>query len=1149
MRRFGHLVLAGAALVAVLLVSVHDAERLQAQTSSGDRAILEAFYDATGGDDWTTSTNWKTSPTLGGWHGVQTDGAGRVIGLRLGQNNLTGSIPPGLENLSELTVLNLWGNELTGEIPFQLGNLTRLTTLSLSENNLTGSIPSELGNLSALQNLYLRTNQLTGSIPSELGDLRALLQLSLSQNDLTGNIPTSLGDLPNLQQLYLNENDLSGEIPSELGDLSALLVLQLDENQLTGSIPSSLGRLSLLQSLYLDDNQLTGSIPSELGDLTVLGRLSLNDNQLTGSIPSELGDITSLGYLYLYNNQLSGEIPSSLGGLPNLVWLYLNNNQLAGSIPPELGNVPALDRLYLNNNQLAGSIPPELGNAPALVRLNLSNNRLTGSIPSELVNLSALEYLYLRTNQLTGSIPPELGFLPALVRLYLNNNLLTGSIPPELGNSTLVRMYLDDNQLTGSIPAELGGMDVLTHLRLANNELTGEIPFGTVTGTVSPLEVLHLQGNRLTGEISPDLDAFGFLEELYLHDNQLSGTLPDLNFSTSLVGLGLGGNDLEISWSTFETGGSLVLDDGTSLTQSLQRLYLHDSSLKGSIPEWIGTQHTDLIELWLHDNSLTGSIPANFSDLTDLVDLRLGGNLLTGGWEALIGLPDLEELSLGLVASLFAGGSGRTVPIANGRLFLDLGLPSGADPSQSGVTLSFGSIDGDDVHVPPHPQIARTVRVLADSAVDITTDFRDAQGEPVSATSGLPAVVCLPVPSADAAEDMRMLKSDDGEVWRYLEAADPPSGYDPGAGNVAVCGMTDGFSLFVPAVVEVASGGSTGAGALQRISRIEPSISGVTVSAGDRVQLSFDIYGRQKILDNDLADSHVFTWDDGDAGGDFETTDDPNTIIYTAPMTPGMHTVTASSPRGACLSGENEEEIEQRCTAIFAITVRRLSEVPEERPAPTNPVGEIPSVLVDAEGRQYEVLTPEEGGMFDGGDVTLTADPGVVPNGEVVGMRVDAGGPASNIGKPHHRYSLGGIWYEIRAVDAVGSAISAYILDAPLSVCLPLPSELRSNISDVAIISSAAGDSQTVHASTVRIGASTASVCANVSTLPISIAVGRLGSPADLPMPTPLPTPEAPDTGGTASLSSSAVLPSLILGIAALILGSALVISRRQRAS
>ncbi len=85
-------------------------------------------------------------------------------------NQLSGSIPPELGNLSNLTTLYLSGNQLTGPIPPELGDLSNLTTACLHSNQLTGPIPPDLGSLSSLDTLYVYGNQLLGDVP----DLTAL---------------------------------------------------------------------------------------------------------------------------------------------------------------------------------------------------------------------------------------------------------------------------------------------------------------------------------------------------------------------------------------------------------------------------------------------------------------------------------------------------------------------------------------------------------------------------------------------------------------------------------------------------------------------------------------------------------------------------------------------------------------------------------------------------------------------------------------------------------------------------------------------------------------------------------------------------------------------------------------------------------------
>ena len=90
-----------------------------------------ALYDATNGNNWTNSTNWGTDEPFGHWHGVRTDGVGRVVTLDLNSNNLTGPIPPELGTLINLEELKLDNNDLTGPIPSELSSLTNLKLLHL----------------------------------------------------------------------------------------------------------------------------------------------------------------------------------------------------------------------------------------------------------------------------------------------------------------------------------------------------------------------------------------------------------------------------------------------------------------------------------------------------------------------------------------------------------------------------------------------------------------------------------------------------------------------------------------------------------------------------------------------------------------------------------------------------------------------------------------------------------------------------------------------------------------------------------------------------------------------------------------------------------------------------------------------------------
>ena len=251
----------------------------QVITEAEDLQSLMALYNSAGGQSWKNNGYWSTVAPIGNWYGVATESRGRVRRLELADNQLSGSIPA------------------------QLGNLSDLNVLRLQVNSLSGRIPPELGNLSNLMVLNLEGNELSGEIPSDLAGMRSLLAFNLGNNQLTGSIPPALAGIGGLKQLVLENNQLSGPIPLELERLSQLELLALDGNRLTGTIPPELGSIATLRTLDLADNLLTGHIPPELAQLPGLDFLTLSGNLLTGCIPSALSgvrinDLDELGLPY-----------------------------------------------------------------------------------------------------------------------------------------------------------------------------------------------------------------------------------------------------------------------------------------------------------------------------------------------------------------------------------------------------------------------------------------------------------------------------------------------------------------------------------------------------------------------------------------------------------------------------------------------------------------------------------------------------------------------------------------------------------------------------------------------------------------------------------------------------------------------------------
>ena len=256
--------------------------------TASDQDALVVLYNATGGPNWTNRDGWLSDAPIGQWHGVTTNGDGRVIRIDLGRNELNGQLPDAIGNLAELTYLALWGNDLSGPIPDSFARLSRLQGLDVGGNQLTGSLPSWLGDFTSLTYLSLWGNNFESSIPTNLGNLTNLRTLDIRENQLNEHIPPELGNLASLEILWLYRNSLSGSIPPTFGNLSSLIELRLSQNELSGPIPSEFGNLSNLTRLSLADNQLTGEIPASLGNLHNLERLQLSGNDLTGCFPFAL---------------------------------------------------------------------------------------------------------------------------------------------------------------------------------------------------------------------------------------------------------------------------------------------------------------------------------------------------------------------------------------------------------------------------------------------------------------------------------------------------------------------------------------------------------------------------------------------------------------------------------------------------------------------------------------------------------------------------------------------------------------------------------------------------------------------------------------------------------------------------------------------
>ncbi|XP_030962001.1 probable LRR receptor-like serine/threonine-protein kinase At3g47570 [Quercus lobata] len=288
-----------------------------------------------------------------------------------------------LTNSTYLTDLEIGVNNFGGELPKCIANFsTTLIYLLLNNNKISGNIPTGIGNLTNLEELDMENNKLSGHIPFEIGKLHKLQYLDLSANNIFGNIPSSLGNLTILTTLHLHDNNLQGSIPSSLGKCENMIKLSLAKNNLNGTISYQVIGLSFsLIFLDLSANKFTGVLPTVFTDLKNLGHLDISENMLFGKIPTSLGSCVKLEYLAMRSNFFQGVIPSSLESLRGLQLLDLSKNNFSGNIPKFLESFIFLKLLNLSNNNFEGEVPTNGVFKNIRATVIKGNSKLCGGMP------------------------------------------------------------------------------------------------------------------------------------------------------------------------------------------------------------------------------------------------------------------------------------------------------------------------------------------------------------------------------------------------------------------------------------------------------------------------------------------------------------------------------------------------------------------------------------------------------------------------------------------------------------------------------------------------------------------------------------------------------------------------------------------------
>ncbi len=166
-----------------------------------DYPFLVSFYKSTNGEDWINK--WDTTNCdICSWYGITCNGfspdASRVSKLGLSNNNLSGTLPLDIGEMSNMRVLDLSNNHISGSLPTSFLGIG-LTGLDLSNNQMNGEIPPEIWRFAMMANLDLSNNQFSGPIPSGIGSIGFAIRdfvdsiiVDIENNQLSGCYPPLL---------------------------------------------------------------------------------------------------------------------------------------------------------------------------------------------------------------------------------------------------------------------------------------------------------------------------------------------------------------------------------------------------------------------------------------------------------------------------------------------------------------------------------------------------------------------------------------------------------------------------------------------------------------------------------------------------------------------------------------------------------------------------------------------------------------------------------------------------------------------------------------------------------------------------------------------------------------------------------------------
>ncbi|XP_012704044.1 probable LRR receptor-like serine/threonine-protein kinase At4g36180 [Setaria italica] len=566
-------------------------------------------------------------------------------------------------NIRTLTYLDLSWCDFQAPIPYEMGNMTSLEEVYTAGNNIGSMIPPNLENLCNLKIMEFQWSNITGDIGDLMNRLpkcswNKLYVLDFSGNKLDGNLPNWLQPLKNLSYLNLHGNSIMGPLPLWIGGLNNLTILNLGSNQLVGEINEEhLEALTNLQVLEISDNSLSMRVHSNWIPSFKLKVAIFRSCQLGPAFPSWIRWQRSMNVLDISNATIHDNVPDWLWVVVSTAsYLNMSNNLLSGTLPASL-EMLAARMIDLSSNRFAGPVP-RFPRSNFYTYLDLSRNNLSGTLPD--FGGMNLFTLALYNNSISGSIPFSLCLVQGLEMLDLSGNMLSGELPTCKGDSGLYKdmlaLNLNSNNVSGVFPSALQMSQQLVFLDLAYNQFSGNLP-AWLGDKLPSLALLRLRSNNFSGNIPVQLATIQGLQYIDLACNRISGQIPESIVNLSAMARfngyssldeveGSGGgivviDEVEASRIGIQTYSSISFTETTSVLTKGQQLELSKgiqymvnidlscNNLTGQIPQGISAM-VALKSLNVSWNHLSGRIPNNIGDLKALESLDLSHNELSG---------------------------------------------------------------------------------------------------------------------------------------------------------------------------------------------------------------------------------------------------------------------------------------------------------------------------------------------------------------------------------------------------------------------------------------------------------------------------------------------------------------------------------------